>query len=163
MPRPANVSSVIVAEVQKGIRTLAELHQACLDAGLNVQEAQVYAGAQSLASNRKIDRGTAPRTWCALGSAVSEAPSVAPGQPVRTKRAVAVRGQAHSDESVLAWLTENLGEPIVRPKNDYAYCWVLDGTVSAEFMKDKTEKGLNMTVTKWFTFKQGPSTAIGLL
>lgn len=159
-----SVSSVILEEVKKGTRSLDQLRDACVDAHLDVVMAQVYAGAQSLASTRRISRGTLPRTFCALESTESPEPSlVAPEAPVSKRRAVTHTIPTVSNARVLAELTLQLGPAITRPKDRYAYCWVLLGDATTEFMLNKTERVLARVPTQWFITNQGENTVVGFL
>lgn len=159
-----SVSSIIAEQVATGTKSLDELLTACRAAGLDVVMAQVYAGAQSMASTHKISRGVLPRTFCALESTEVVEPSlVAPGAPVAKRRAVKAVTQRVPNERILAELEQLLGPSIPRPPDKYAYCWVLLGDTTTEHIMYKTERVIGRTPTQWFTTRQGENTVVGLL
>lgn len=156
-------------EAADGPLTLAELTQACIAAGLEISEAQCYAGVQSMASTGKCDRGPNPRTWVKLGAgrgagqgrAASSDEDAAPR--TRTRRGPASAHGTYSTEQILRELEERLGPPIKKPDNQYFVGFVLLGEWNTEFILARAQVVLHEPAKVWCIDKCGPNVLVGFL
>lgn len=120
---------------------------------IEISEEQVYAGVQSLASRKRVGRGTSPRTWTALGEVVVEQ------KPKAKKKQSGV-----SNDDVIEFLTsQELTELPEQPKAESAYMVVLDSEHTGEYILNRAEMVLKYKPTKWFRKNIGESLAIGVL
>lgn len=146
--------------------TLAELHAACVAAGLDVLEAQVLAGVQSMASTGKCDRGTEPRTYIKLGAGRGAGEGRAEADPdapprVRVAKVTKSEQRTFPTDGVLAELEAVLGAPSPRPTDRLAHCFVLLGDWGCEDILVRTRSVLQQEPKNWFTYMQGPNTVVG--
>lgn len=145
-------------ESHPGEQALELLHLACIQAGVNVTLEQVYAGVQSMASTGKCGRGHGKRTYCRLVDA-DPARVVMRSEPGAVRRVS--RAAFYSNDSILAFMTETLGEPIPRPPHDKLFAVLLLGEDSPEFIFERAGIVLKRPPTKWAHWKVGPNVVIG--
>ncbi len=154
-----------------GVETLT---QACILAGLSVSEVQVAANCTVRASQKKIGRGSKPKTYVSLSSK----PAPVKIQPVAVKvihieplatpkledKPRKVRGKAvkkstkYDAEAVLAQVEARLGPPSLKMPTDGAHYLLLDeaSAYTANYIIERLKTVPNVDVAKngWHWFQQ---------
>ncbi len=153
---------------------LPTLYAACVAAGLEVTEVQVYAGVQVMASTGKAARGDVKRTWRSVtvpkptlqvvAKVVKRTRKVVEqvnaSEPVKRKVAKVINGQ--SDDEVLAKLTELLGPPSTKPATGLSLYFMLDGTQTAEYIISRSKDRLNKADLTWYTMRSQQTVIVAL-
>jgi hypothetical protein len=144
--------------------TLAQLHLAVLEAGIQKTVEQVYADVQSLASRGQVGRANANRTYCKV---VDQEPGRndrrVHGDDTVAARTRAVRakgGRQYSTEEVLQGLSEAIGDPVERSKTIDSYAFVLLGDYSPAFLLERAETVLGGVPSSYALGRSGPNTVV---
>jgi hypothetical protein len=157
----------LVGELKEGQSvTLKQVWQAVNKAGIDKPIESVYADCSNLASRGLIRRGVEKRTYCKVQTVSDKSNKHVVKKEetavhVRQKR---TRNVVHSTESILAYFQDKLGDPIIRPTDENAYCVVLLGDWDGEYISNRAQQILQNMPTRWFIFKQGErNVALGFL
>jgi len=144
---------------------LSELLTACRAAGLDVVEAQVYAGVQSLASTGKCGRGAEKRTYCRVDENVPrEQVNREPRGPATERTRRLKQGAANYPVvPILEGLEEWIGPQVPRPLNKSFYAILLDGTWDLNFIKNRVTQVCKGQPSAWCTYSQADLYVAGFI
>lgn len=146
-----------------------ELHKVCKQAGLDVTPAQVYGGLQVMASTGKAVRGSEARTYRSVGTVITiPAPTKLADiverpvkQPVE-KKPRAKKQMGHSDESVVARMTELHGEPVSTKCPVTSLIFILNGTEDGDYISKRYSQRIHKEVTSWYVYEADGATVVAL-
>jgi hypothetical protein len=142
---------------------LSVLLKACQQAGLDVVEAQVYAGVQSLASTGKCGRGAEKRTYCRVEENVEREAREPRGPATERTRRVKQGLQYHPPAPILEGIEEWLGPRVPKPLNKSFWAVLLDGTWDLQFIRNRAMQVCKGTPSAWCTYSQGDLYVVGFL
>lgn len=155
MVSSAGVIRDVISRLEDGtFVSLAELHAAVTNEGIDKLEAQVYADVQSLASRGVVSRGPTPRTY---GKAVARE-----GEKQNSvTRPRKLKSGSYSNEEVIAFIEAKLGPAVERSTTELCFAFVLLGEASPSFIWERAAMVLKKEPTSYCVFNAGGQTAVG--